>query len=167
MSKKLLVVGLAVLFVVGAVFAVACGGNDAAAKTKMQQALTVVEADIAQLTATFASGAVGTNGGVQLKAALTAVQPHWQAVIDACDGVKGADKAKAQQVWTDVQTAVTALPDNANLTQMATLLGPVQALQAFEQSLRQLVGGTTGTAIPPVTGAPAAGAAETTTTAAQ
>jgi hypothetical protein len=142
--KKLLVVGLAVLFVLGAGFAVACGGNDEAAKTTMQDALTVVENDIAQLTATFSSGG-GT--GADIKTAIAAVEPHWQAVIDACAGVKGADAVKAQEVFDAVQTAVTALPDDAGLPQMAALLGPVQALQTFEQELRALVGGGTTTTV--------------------
>jgi hypothetical protein len=142
-GKKLLLVGLAVVFVIGSVFMVACGGgNDAAAKKTMQDALTVVEADIAQLTAGFSSGQ-GT--GADIKAAVAGVGPHWQAVVDACAGVKGADAVKAKQVYTDMQTAVTALPDTAGILEMAALLGPFQALQTFEQELRALVGGTTAT----------------------
>ena len=141
-GKKLLVLGLAVIFVVSSLLMVACGGNDAAAKQKLADALTVVEQDIQQLTATFSSGQ-GT--GAQIKAAIAGVEPHWQAVVDACAGVKGADAAKAQQVFTDVQTAVTALPDNAGLPQMAALLPSVQALQTFEGQLRTLVGGATTT----------------------
>jgi hypothetical protein len=142
-GRKYLVIALAAIFVVASLLTVACG-SDTAAKQKLSDALTVVEQDIQQLTATFSSGQ-GT--GAQIKQAITAVQPHWQAVIDACKGVKGADAAKAQQVWNDVQSAVTALPDNAGLTQMAALLGPVQALTAFEQQLRALVGSGTPTTV--------------------
>lgn len=145
-GKKLLVLGLALIFVVGSLLTVACGGNDAAAKTKMQDALTVVEQDMQQLTATFSSGQ-GT--GAQIKAAIAGVEPHWQAVVDACAGVKGADATKAQQVFADVKTAVTALPDTAGLAQMTALLPSVQALQAFEGQLRTLVGGATTTTVAP------------------
>jgi hypothetical protein len=145
-GKKLLVLGLAVLFVVGSLSMVACGGNDDAAKVKMQDALTVVEADMAQLTATFSSGQ-GT--GAQIKAAIATVEPHWQAVVDACAGVKGADAAKAQQVYADVQTAVAALSDTAGLAEMAALLPSVTALQTYMGELRTLVGGATTTTVAP------------------
>jgi hypothetical protein len=144
-GKKLLLVGLAVVFALSSVFMVACGGNDEAAKKTMQDALTVVEADMTQLTAAFSSGQ-GT--GAQIKAAVAGVAPHWQAVVDACAGVKGADATKAKKVYADVQTAVTALPDTAGLTEMAALLGPVQVLQAYVGELRTLVGvGTATTAV--------------------
>jgi hypothetical protein len=138
MSKKLLVIGLVVLFAIGTLFAVACGGDDEAAKQTMRDALTVVEADIAQMTAAFSSGQAT---GADLKAAIAEVEPHWLAVIAACEGVEGADATKAQQVWDDVKAAVEALPDDAGLAEMAAVLGPVQALQAYEQELRALVGG--------------------------
>ena len=140
MSKKLLVIGLVVVFAMSALLVTACGGDDEAGKQTMRDALTVVETDIAQLTATFSSGQ-GT--GAEIKAAVGEVQPHWQAVIDACADVEGADAAMAQQVWDDVKAAVDALPDDAGLAEMAALLGPVQALQAYEQELRALVGGET------------------------
>lgn len=138
MSKKLLVIGLVVVFSLGAVFmTAACGGDDEAGKQAMRDALTVVEADIAQLTETFASGQ-GT--GADIKAALMAVEPDWQAVVDACADVEGADAEMAQQVWDDVETAVNALPDDAGLAEMAAVLGPVQAVQAYVQELRAIVG---------------------------
>jgi hypothetical protein len=144
-GKKLLLVGLAVVFALSSVFMVACGGNDEAGKKTMQDALTVVEADMAQLTAGFSSGQ-GT--GAQVKAAVAGVAPHWQAVVDACAAVKGADATKAKQVYAEVQTAVTALSDTAGLAEMAALLGPVQVLQTFVKDLRTLVGvSTTTTAV--------------------
>jgi len=135
-SKKLLLIGLVVVFAFGAIFATACGGDDEAAKQTMRDALTVVEADIDALTTQFTAGGTGAD----VKAALTGVQPDWQAVIDACANVKDADAAKAQQVWDDVQAAATALPDDAGLAELAVLLGPVQAVQAFVDELRGLVG---------------------------
>lgn len=144
-GKKLLVLGLALIFVVGSLLMVACGGDDTAAKQKLSDALTVVEQDMAELTATFSSGQ-GTGAGI--KTAIAAVQPHWQAVVDACAGVKGADAAKAQTVYTDVETAVAALPDTAGLAEMAALLPSVQALQTFIGELRTLVGGAATTVAP-------------------
>ena len=142
MSKKLLLIGLVVVFAFGAVFATACGGDDEAAKQAMRDALTVVEADIDALTTQFTAGGTGAD----IKTAMTAVQPDWQAVIDACADVKDADAVKAQQVWDDIQAVVTTLPDDAGLAELAVLLGPVQALQAYVDELRALVGGDeTGT----------------------
>lgn len=149
MSKKLLLIGLVVVFAFGAVFATAgCGGDDEAAKEAMRDALTVVENDIADLTETFSSGEAS---GADLKAALTAVQPDWQAVIDACADVEGADATKAEQVWTDIETAVSTMPDDAGLAEMAAILPAVQGLQAYVDELRALVGGgedTTATDAP-------------------
>ena len=99
--------------------------------------MPIVDNDIAQLTETFSSG---EGDGADIKAALVAVQPHWQAVIDACADVKDADAAMAQQVWDDIETAATALPDDAGLIELAALLGPVQALQAYVDELWALVG---------------------------
>lgn len=136
MSKKLLVIGLVVIFAVGTLFVTACGGDDEAGKQTMRDALTVVETDMAELTTQFTSGGTGAD----IKAAMGDVQPHWQAVVDACADVEGADAAMAQQVWDDVQAAVSALSDDAGLVEMAGLLPSVQALQAYEQELRALVG---------------------------
>lgn len=137
MSKKLLVIGLVVLFAIGTLFAVGCGGDDEAAQQTMRDALTVVEADIAQMTTAFSSGQAT---GADLKAAIAEVEPHWLAVIAASENVKEADATKAQQVWDDVKAAVEALPDDAGLAEMAAVLVPVQALQAYVQELRALVG---------------------------
>ena len=143
-GKKLLLVGLAVVFVMGSVFMVACGGDDSAAKKTMQDALTVVEADIAQMTAQFGTGAAT---GADIKTAVAAVGPHWQAVIDACAGVEGADAAKAGLVYTDIQTTVTGLSDTAGLAELAVLLPKLQALQAFMTELRDIVGGAPATTV--------------------
>ena len=136
MSKKLLLIGLVVVFTLGAVFATACGGDDEAAKQTMRDALTKVEADIDALTTQFTAGGTGAD----IKAVIPSVQPDWQAVIDACADVKDADAVKAQQVWDDIEAAVTALPDDAGLAELAVLLGPVQALQGYVDELRALVG---------------------------
>ncbi len=142
MSKKLLLIGLVAVIAFSTMFTVACGGDDEAAKQTMRDALTVVEGDIAQLTETFASG---EGNGADIKAALAAVQPDWQAVIDACADVKDADAVKAQQVWDDIQTAADGLADDAGLAELAVLLGPVQAVQGFIDELRALVGGSEAT----------------------
>jgi hypothetical protein len=166
-GKKLLLIGLAVVVVLGSLFVAACGGNDEG-KVTMQNALSVVEADIAGLEASFGTGQAT---GAAVKGALTTVAPHWQAVVDACDAVKGADKAKAQALWTNLQTLVDGLPDDASLAQLAVLLGPVTEIKTFITELRGIVGAspTTVTAVevPPTTApAAAAPAAATSTTAA-
>lgn len=143
MSKKLLMVGLVIVFAFGTLFAVACGGDDEAGKQTMRDALTVIEADITGLTATFSTGEVTS---ADLKAVLAANQPDWQAVIDACADVKDADAVMAQQVWDDVQTAIDGLADDADLAEIgAAVMVPVQAMQAYVQELRALVGGDAAT----------------------
>jgi hypothetical protein len=168
-GKKLLVLGLALVFVLGSLFMVACGGDDTAAKDAMKTALTKINADIAALTSQFMAG--GTEA--DLKTAKTAIAPDWQAVVDAAKNVKGADPVKAQQVWDDVAAAIDSLPAGADLTTIAgAVMGPVTALQAYVAELGKLVGleaTATTLAAPPATAAPAAAApaAATTTTVAQ
>jgi len=141
-GKTLLLVGLAALVVVGSLFVAACGGGDEeAAKDTLRTALDVIDTDIDNMTTTMTSG--GGNA-TDVKAAKEEIAPHWQAVIDACAGVKGADATKAQQVWDDVAVAIDSLPDNADLTALATaVLGPVTALTDYAAELRALVGEST------------------------
>ena len=141
-GKTLLLVGLAALVVLGSLFVAACGGGDEeASKDALRSALDVIDADVDELTATMTSG--GGNA-TDVKAAKEEIAPHWQAVIDACEGVKGADATKAQQLWDDVDTAIDSVPDDANLMALATaVLGPVTALTDYAAELRALVGEST------------------------
>ena len=141
-GKTLLLVGLAALVVLGSLFVAACGGGDEqASKDALRTALDVIDADIDEMTATMTSG--GGNA-TDVKAAKEEILPHWQAVIDACGGVKGADATKAQQVWDDVAAAIDSLPDDADLmTLAAAVMGPVTALTDYAAELRALVGEST------------------------
>jgi type II secretory pathway pseudopilin PulG len=141
-GKKLLVVGLAALVVLGSLFVAACGGgDDQAAKDALRTALDVIDADIDEMTTTMTSGG---GGAADVKAAKEEIAPHWQAVVDACEGVEGADAAKATQLWDDVAAAIDSLPDDADLTTLATaVLGPVTALTDYVAELRTLVGEST------------------------
>jgi hypothetical protein len=153
-GKKLLLVGLAVVVTLGCLFVAACGGSDEG-KVTMQNALSVVETDISGMEASFGTGQAT---GAAIKAALTTVAPDWQAVVDACDGVKGADKAKAQELWTNLETTVNGLADDAGMAQLAVVLGPVTELKTFITGLREIVGAspTTVPAVEDVTTVPAA-----------
>ena len=149
--KKLVLVGMAALVVLGSLFAVAaCGGGDEGTATTvdpkiaLRSALDVIEADIDGLTATMTTGG---GSAADVKAAKDDIAPHWQAVVDACAGVEGADAAKAQELWDAVAVAIDGVPDNADLmTLAAQVLGPVTALTNYEKELRALAGPSEGTA---------------------
>ena len=137
-ARKLLLLGLVMSVALAGLFAVGCGGDEGEDSTAaMQAALDTIEAEIASLTATMTSG--GTTADV--KAAKDRLKPDWQAIIDACDGVEGADAAKAQQVWDDTAAAIDGVPADADLVTLAgAVMGPVTALQAYVAELRELVG---------------------------
>jgi hypothetical protein len=159
-AKKLVLIGLAVIFVLGSLFMVACGGDDPAAKEAMKAALTKINADIAGLTGQMVAG----GNAADVKAAKGAIQPDWQAVVDACKNLKGADADKAQQLWDAVSIAIDGVPAGADLTTLAAaVMGPVSELKAYVDELAKLVGldttvTTSATAAPttasPTTAAP-------------
>jgi hypothetical protein len=138
-GKKLMFLGLVMVLALVCVSAVACGEKGEDGTATMQAALDVVEEDIRSLTTMMMAG--GTTADV--KDAKEVIDPHWQAVIDACAGVKDADAVKAQQLWDDVAAAIDGVAADANLVTLAgAVMGPVSALQAYEQELRNLVGAT-------------------------
>ena len=115
----------------------ACGGGGDDQGTEiMQDALAVVENDINTLQADFATG---QKTGADVKAVLVDVAPHWQAVVDACDAV-GADKAQAEELWSDIVQVADGLADDAGLVELAALLDPLMAIQGYMGELRELVG---------------------------
>jgi hypothetical protein len=140
-GRKLVLLGLAAVVAVGCLFVAACGGDGDEGgpdpKAAMQQALDVVEAHMSSLMGSVTSGAAT---GADLKVAIEQYTPDYQAIVDACAGVEGADAAKAQQLWDDLEAAVLALPDDAGQMQMAGLAGPGIALQNYVSQLRDLVG---------------------------
>jgi hypothetical protein len=142
-GKTALLLGLAIVVALTGIWVVACGGGSGAdGKATMRAALDTIEKDMTDLQAAMLGG--GTVADLKTKKAELA--PHWQAVIDACKGVEGADAAKAQQVWDDLDTALTGVADNASLMELAAaVMGPVTALQTYEKELRALVGGGTDT----------------------
>ena len=140
-ARKVVLLGLAVVLALSIVAVVGCGGGTTAAdKDALSKALDKVDTDITALTTQFTAGGTVTD----LKAALAAVQPDWQAVIDAAKKVKGADVAAAEKVWTDVQTAVSGLADTTPLVQAAAaIMGPINALVQVKTDLRKLAPSTT------------------------
>ena len=140
-ARKLLLLGLVAVVVLAGLFTVGCGDDGEDGTAAMQAALDQIEADMASLTTKMTSG--GTAADV--KAAKDDLQPHWQAVIDACADVEGADAAKAQQVWDDAAAAIDSVPADADLMTLAgAVMGPVTALQAYVAELREIVGPTPG-----------------------
>jgi hypothetical protein len=146
-GKKALLFGLAMVLALTVVSVVACGGGDDGntastvdPKVTMQQALDPVEAYMADLMNGVTSGQAK---GADLKAAVLAAKPKWQAIVDACPGV-GADAAKAQQLWDALTAAINGLADDAGMVQMAGVAGPGIAVQTFVSELRKQVGPSAG-----------------------
>jgi hypothetical protein len=138
--RKALLLGLAIVLAVTALAVVACGGSNAAAKATLSAALDKIETEVTAMQTQFTAG--GTVA--QLKTAKDQIGVDWQAVMDAAKNVKGADVAAAQKAWTDVDTAITAVPDTATLVEAATtILAPIQALMKVEADLRVLAGPST------------------------
>ena len=135
--KKALLLGLIVVLAVGSLTIVGCGSGEQA-KTTLRAALDVVDVKVDQFTASAMTSTVP-----QLKEAKNALAPDWQAVVDAAKSVEGADVAAAEKAWSDLSTAVDAMPDTASLIEAGSALLPVaQALLAEKDKLRELVGPT-------------------------
>lgn len=136
-TKRWLLGLVLILTLVGSLVA-ACGGEAENPEVKLRAALDQIEADMEEVTAQAMAG--GTTADV--KAAFSVkIAPHWQAVADACDGVEGADKVKAEELWDAARTAIDSVPDDADLaTLYAAVIEPVGAAQTYLVELRQLVG---------------------------
>ena len=139
--RKVVLLGVAILLVLSVVAVVGCGGGTSAAdKAALGTALDKIGVDISTLTTKFTAGGTVPD----LKTAITAVKPDWQAVIDAAKKVKGANVAAAEKAWTDVDTAVSGLDDSTPLLQAATtIMGPIAALQTVVGDLRKLAPAST------------------------
>jgi hypothetical protein len=120
--RKAVLLGLVVVLALAAVAVAGCGGSsasDATAIAAVQASLTKINAAVKDLTA---KGTAGTLTVAEIKAARDTLKPDVQSVIDNGKNIKGADTAAVQTAWTDLDTAVTALPDTATLADAAPVL---------------------------------------------
>jgi hypothetical protein len=140
-ARKAVLLGLVVVLALGVVAVAGCGGgtssSDAAAKATVVAGLAKINTAVADLTAKGTSGSLTVAG---IKAARDSLKPDVQSVIDAAKNIKGADVSKIQQAWTDLDSAVTALPDSATLMDAAAvLLTKVAPLTSALAELQKLV----------------------------
>ncbi len=131
-GRKIVLLGLVVVLALAAVAVAGCGGDstssDAAAKVAVVAGLAKIDTAIADLTAKGTSGALTVAG---IKATRDSLKADVQAVIDNAKKIKGADVSATEKAWTDLDSAVTALPDSATLMDAAgvlmTKIGPLTA----------------------------------------
>ncbi len=91
-----------------------------------------------------AKGTAGTLTVADIKATRDALKTDVQSVIDNGKKIQGADTATVQRAWTDLDAAVTALPDTATLMDAAgVLMTKVSPLTAALDKIRALVTPTT------------------------
>jgi hypothetical protein len=119
--RRIVLLGLVVVLALSALAVAGCGGGgtDAAAVTAVQGNLAKINAAIADLTT---KGTSGTLTVADIKAARDTLKPEVQSVIDNGKKIKGADVDAVQKAWTDLDAAVTALPDTATLADAAGVL---------------------------------------------
>jgi hypothetical protein len=133
----IVVVALSVLAMVGC----GGGGTDEAAVTTVQGNLAKIDAAIADLTA---QGTAGTLTVAGIKAARDSLKPEVESVIENGKNIEGADTEAVQKAWTDLDAAVTALPDTATLMDAAgVLLTKVAPLTAALDQIRSVATTTT------------------------
>lgn len=136
-ARKLLVVGLAIVLALGTLAVAGCGGDDEEAKAALRAALETVATKVTGLQTAFTAGGTVAD----LKAAKDDLASDWQAVVTAAEQVKGADIEAAKKAWTDLDAAVSAVPDSATLIEAATqIMTPVQALMTIHGDLSELAG---------------------------
>ncbi len=138
-GRKAVLLGLVVVLALAAVAVAGCGGggtSDADAKAAVQAGLAKIDTAIADLTAKGTSGALTVAG---IKATRDSLKSDVQSVIDNAKKIKGADVSAAEKAWTDLDSAVTALPDSATLMDAAgvlmTKVGPLTAALAQIKAL--------------------------------
>ena len=133
--SKALLLGLIVVLAVTSLAVVGCG-SDKEAQAALRGALDIIDVKVDEFTASAMTSTVP-----QLKEAKNGIEADWQAVVNAARSVDGADVAAAEKAWTDLSTAVDAIPDDASLMVAGSALLPVaQALLAEKDKLRELVG---------------------------
>jgi hypothetical protein len=119
--RKAVLLGLVVVLALAALAVAGCGGSstDATAVAAVQGSLAKINAAIADMTA---KGTAGTLTVADIKSVRDSLKPDVQSVVDNGKKVKGADTAAVQKAWTDLDAAVTALPDTATLMDAAGVL---------------------------------------------
>lgn len=142
MRKAVLLV-MIVVVALSALAVAGCGGGgtDTAAVSAVQASLGKIDTAIKDLTA---KGTAGTLTVADIKSARDSLKPEVQSVIDNGKKVEGADTDTVQKAWTDLDSAVTALPDTATLMEAAgVLMTKVSPLTAALDTVRALVTPTT------------------------
>ena len=142
MRKAVLFV-LIVVVAITALAVVGCGGGgtDTAAVAAVQASLGKIDTAIKDMTA---KGTAGTLTVADIKTTRDALKTDVQSVIDNGKKIKGADTNTVQKAWTDLDAAVTALPDTATLMDAAgVLMTKVSPLTAALEKIRALVTVTT------------------------
>lgn len=139
-GKKALLVGLAIVLALTVVGMAACGGGTSKeAKAALKAAVEKVNLDMGAMQTALMSGGTVAD----LKTFKDGASPDWQAVVTAAKDVKGADAVAAEKAWTDLDTAITALPADVDLlTAYGQIQAPVAAIQAVLKTLGALVGVT-------------------------
>ena len=119
--RKVVLLGLVVVLALAALAVAGCGGSstDATAVAAVQASLGKIDTAIADLTA---KGTAGTLTVADIKVVRDSLKPEVQSVIDNGKKIKGADTAAVDKAWTDLDAAVTALPDTATLMDAAGVL---------------------------------------------
>jgi hypothetical protein len=123
-ARKAVLLGLVVVLALGAFVVVGCGGSssgasEATAKAAVVASLAKIDAAVADLTAKGTNGTLTVAG---IKATRDSLKAEVQSVIDNAKNIKGADVSKIQTAWSDLDAAVTALPDTATLMDAAAVL---------------------------------------------
>jgi hypothetical protein len=141
-ARKIVLLGLVVVLALAALAVIGCGGSgnggsEASAKAAVQADMAKIDAAIADLTQKGTSGALTVAG---IKAARDSLKAQVEDVIAQAKNIKGADVNAVQKAWTDLDSAVTALPDSATLMDAAAvLMTKVTPLTAALAQIKALV----------------------------
>jgi hypothetical protein len=130
--SRVLVLGVVLLLGLGLLLG-ACG-SDEDAKAELTAALDKVDQAVAKFQEMGLSSTVP-----EIKAARDEVAPVWEEVVAAAEKVDGADVEAVQKAWDDLDAAVSAVPDDANIMEAAGVLAPVTNLLNVIAQLRTLV----------------------------
>jgi hypothetical protein len=123
-----------------------CSLSEAKNKAALLAALTEFKTKSAPLglmvVSTDQQAAVTSDGtpvSVAIKEGLDALGDEWQSVVEKARKVDGAEAERAQQAWTDLQTAVGEVSDDATAGEAGALIGvPLQDLMAVASELTEL-----------------------------